>query len=376
MFSQFSPQELQLLTDSNSSVCLSLYMPTHPAGHERQQDAIRLKNLVRAAERQLDDRKTPPELRDKLVAPLANLTNDRDAWPHRRSSIASFSAENIFRSYTFSASCPELIVAGERFHIGPLLPLLAANREYFLLALTKDSANLYEASQHSLDAIELPELEPIQVDGNERPMQQHAHHAPTQGRGATGETIHHGQGGPDEREKTDIQNFFKRQVEPAVADALKGHSAPLVLACVDYLAALYRDANSYPHLVDKHVTGSPAELDQESLRDRAWDVAAPLLLDRERAAIDAYHRSAGGDLASPDPAVILDAARAGRVGTLLLRNDALQQGADEPAAAAKADPSPSPALHDTIIQTLLHGGEVLALDEVPGHSPLAAVFRY
>ena len=36
--------------------------------------------------------------------------------------------------------------------------------------------------------------------------------------------------------------------------------APLVLAGVDYLFPIYREANTYPHLLDKGITGSPEEL--------------------------------------------------------------------------------------------------------------------
>ncbi|MEX2306260.1 MAG: hypothetical protein WD738_01630 [Pirellulales bacterium] len=33
--------------------CVSIYLPTHPTGREGQQDAVRLNNLVTAAEQQL-----------------------------------------------------------------------------------------------------------------------------------------------------------------------------------------------------------------------------------------------------------------------------------------------------------------------------------
>ena len=45
--------DLQSLVAVNADHCVSIYMPTHASGREGQQDAVRLKNLVTAAEEDL-----------------------------------------------------------------------------------------------------------------------------------------------------------------------------------------------------------------------------------------------------------------------------------------------------------------------------------
>jgi len=50
---ELSKDELRLLIDKGKPPCLSIYMPTHKAGAEVQQNAIRLKNLLKEAEDRL-----------------------------------------------------------------------------------------------------------------------------------------------------------------------------------------------------------------------------------------------------------------------------------------------------------------------------------
>jgi hypothetical protein len=45
-----SKTDLRQLVNNASAPCVSLYLPTHRAGPETQQDPIRLKNLLRKAE--------------------------------------------------------------------------------------------------------------------------------------------------------------------------------------------------------------------------------------------------------------------------------------------------------------------------------------
>jgi hypothetical protein len=43
-------EDLMELISEQKGICVSIYMPTHRAGSETQQDPIRLKNLLKEAE--------------------------------------------------------------------------------------------------------------------------------------------------------------------------------------------------------------------------------------------------------------------------------------------------------------------------------------
>jgi Bacterial archaeo-eukaryotic release factor family 3 len=374
----FSLTDLRQLIDQSSGPCVSLYMPTHSSGRERQQDEIRLKNLLQKAGQQLEGVATSRQARAMLKR-IEQLPHEAELWRHRSNGLAAFVAPEFERFYSFAIRMPEMLTVSDRFFVSPVLPSLEHSRRYFVLALTKDSAHLYEGHRQSLVALELPSFEAVTVDENERTLQYHAHRAPAQGRGKTDEAIYHGQGGPDEREKADLFNYFKRQIDPAVSDLLRGHRAPLVVACVDYLAPIYHKANTYPHLAEQHVSGSPTELGLEELGVRAWHSVEPALRRAEQAAIDKYEDSIGKERASDELDQILTAAGQGRVETLLVaepelssltfgsRSDKADPNAENPAAAV---------VEEVVVETLLHGGSVLALDQMPSSTGFAAVFRY
>ena len=86
--SDVSTHELRQLAETNSPGCVSIFMPTHRAGLEQQQDPIRLKNLVTEAERRLAAQgMRAPDVR-ALLGPATELT--RAILPSARSLSSRF----------------------------------------------------------------------------------------------------------------------------------------------------------------------------------------------------------------------------------------------------------------------------------------------
>jgi hypothetical protein len=94
-------EEVKTLARNNQAgPCVSIFMPTHRAGPETQQDPIRFKNLVSEAEERLiaGGLRAP---RAKALLKAANaLVDDYDFWQHQRAVLALF----------FRLTCFELIV--------------------------------------------------------------------------------------------------------------------------------------------------------------------------------------------------------------------------------------------------------------------------
>jgi hypothetical protein len=157
----------------------------------------------------------------------------------------------------------------------------------------------------------------------------------------------------------------------------------LVLAGVEYLFPIYRQANTYPHLVDEGIMGNPDELSAKALHGRAWSVVEPLFLKAQDQAVARYKQLAGTGLASSNLESIVRAAYHGRVESLFVPVGIQQWGRFDPDAnVVHSRPNPEPEDQDLLdlatIQTLLHSGTVYAVkpDEVPDGVVQAAVFRY
>ncbi len=67
----------------------------------------------------------------------------------------------------------------------------------------------------------------------------------------------------------------------------------MVLAAVEHLAPIWRKANTYPHLVDEVLPGSPEGLGLHQLHARAWAVVEPLFLQAQREAAARYDQLTG-----------------------------------------------------------------------------------
>ena len=81
-------KDLQQLIETSGKWCVSLYMPTHRVGRERQQDPIRLKNLIaRAQEKLLESGMRSSEVRE-LMRPAESLLKDDDFWRHQSNACA------------------------------------------------------------------------------------------------------------------------------------------------------------------------------------------------------------------------------------------------------------------------------------------------
>lgn len=364
-----------------SQLCISLFMPTHRAGRERQQDAIRLKNLISTAREEFLKRNESAGAADKLLQPASKLPSEDDTlWRHRKDGLACFCAPDFFRAYRVPIHLKEQMFVGDRFQIRPLLPLLRSDARLYILALTQESAKLYEATKYSMAELELPELSPIEVDGTERPLQYHAHQAPSQGKGAVDTAMYHGHGGPTDREKQDTLKFFQL-VDPAVRRVLRGQRSPLVLACVGYLASLYESANRYRHLIKGKVPGSPDRWSEEELREHAWKIVEPQFLHNQQKAWQEFQDANSNGRASDELESVVLAADEGRVGTLFLARGEQRWGRVEPERQTvhlNGDADEGEELLDhAAAQTLSKGGEVYLLDSLPEtDSPIAATFRY
>lgn len=363
-----------------SLLSISLFMPTHRTGREQQQDFIRLKNLTNEARERAQSNGDSGTLIDTTLQPLSELRSDDVFWQYRSDGLACFCGPDFFRAYRVPIKLDEELFVNERFHIRPLLPLLRSDARLYILTLTQASAKLYEATKYSIREVELPELAPLELSGVSEPLQYHSHQAPAQGKGATQEAMYYGQGGPSDRSKKDTLKFFQR-VDRVVARILRGQQAPLVLACVGYLAALYESANSYKSLIRGKVPGSPDRWSEDELREHAWKLVEPHLEQCQQQAWRQFEEANSNGRGTDELRSVVLAAGQGRIETLFLTRSEERWGRVEPELQAvhtvDSDGEGEELLDFAAMKTLSNGGEVYLFDSLPNtDSPAAATFRY
>jgi Bacterial archaeo-eukaryotic release factor family 3 len=370
--------DLERLALQGRGPCVSVFLPTHRAGPEVQQAPIRLKNLLRRAIKALQADGVRAPMIHSVLAPLWRLVDDDLFWQYQSDGLALYSRPGWWRALRVPLDLPMLAVVADRFHISPLLPLLASDGHVFVLALSQNQIRLLEGTRDRLEEVDLPGV-PLGVrdalQGQEAQKQLQLYVADRGGVAATG--IFHGHGSTGDLQKERVLRYF-RKVNRALREVLAGERAPMVLAAVEHLAPDWRQVDTYPHLVDRVLAGSPEELGLHELHARAWAVVEPLFLHSQGEAAGKYHQLAGTGLTSRDPREIIRAAREGRVETLLAARQPTGVGTTTGSLSPSGDRTLRDVLEPAAVTTLLKGGTVHALPAavVPGGGSAAAVFRY
>jgi hypothetical protein len=158
----------------------------------------------------------------------------------------------------------------------------------------------------------------------------------------------------------------------------------LLVACVEYEAALYREVNTYPHLIAGALAGNVEHLGLKELHTQAWPLVEPHLDEARREAATRYARWTATGRASPHIAEIVTAAREGRVEALFVARDAAAVwGAHDTGTGAvevheELLPGDEDLLELAVVETLLNHGMVYSVPaaQMPTSGAAAAIMRY
>lgn len=377
-----SRKDIELLTEPREGPCVSLSLPTQGGVTGTEQDRIRLKNLLEQADARLvRGGLREPEART-LLAPAADLLHDPLFWEHRSKGLALFLAPGWWRTYRLPLVLPERAVVSSRFHVSPLLPLLAGDGHFYVLALSQNDIRLLAGTRHELHPVELEDVprrlsEALRYDDPQKERNFHA-----VGRQGVATAISHGHGIGGEVDKERISRYL-RLVDSGLADVLRDQRAPLVLAGTDYERAIYRAITAYPMVIEEGISGNPDHLRADELHERAWHLVEPVFRRAQQEAEARYRELVGTGRTTSDLADGVAAAGQGRVEVLFVRMNEQRWGTFDPATGRIAtNEEPRPGDEDLLdlaaVRTLLAGGTVYAVpsDAVPGGTSLAAILRF
>lgn len=386
--SLLSLEDLKTLVEASEGICLSLYMPAVKAGAETQQNPIRFKNLIKQAEARLQECGLSHTEAVDFLKPVMDL-DQNDFWQHQDEGLAIFLAKDSLRYFCVPLSFDELVVVGDSFHLKPIMPLLVGDGEFYLLTLSQEHVRFLKGSRYQIQELEVEGLPKsmdaaLQYDQTAKTGQFRI----STSKGGTNNSFQHagtfhGQGSPDRDDiRQDLFQYF-HLIDRSLHEILHDKQAPLLLAGVDYLIPIYREANSYPHLIEESITENPKLKTPEELHDLAWSLVEPHFMQAEKTAVDHYHEVQSVGKTSTDLKEIVPAASYGRIDQLFVAVGVQHWGrfdsqSNKLEIHKEMEPGDDDLLNLTAVQTLLNGGTVYALepDRVPDKAPVAAVFRY
>ena len=146
----FTRSDLTALMDATPDLGVSIFLPTHVRGAEIRQDPIRLKNLAAEARDKLLAAGLRRAEADGMLAPATALVEDYKFWQRQSHGLAVFLDGARARHHKVPLPLPEKAVVGPGFYVRPLLPVLAADGAFLVLAITADRVRLFEASRFAI----------------------------------------------------------------------------------------------------------------------------------------------------------------------------------------------------------------------------------
>jgi hypothetical protein len=382
--SLLSRRELEALVAGAEAPCASIYMATHRGGREVRQGPIRFKNLLKQCEEQLEPL-LRRERRDAVLEPARRLLRDDHFWRRQSDGLACFLAPNRFKAFLLPVPFVESAVVNDRFYLKPILPVMAGDGRFYVLAISQKRVRLFEASRHAIREVDLNDVPQSLTDAVGTDWVQEALQFHTRASGAgQGErdAMYHGHGvGTDDLPK-EISRFL-RQVDNGLLERFQDRDPPLVIAAVEHLRAMYRDVSRYPNLVPEGVDGNPDLVSMDELHGQAWRVVRPLFEGAQREAAERLAVLLGTGRASDELENVVLAAHDGRVDTLFVALEEQRWGlVDAAKRTVETDPErrngATDLLDEAAFQSLVHDGTIFAVhrDRMPVDAPAAAIFRY
>jgi hypothetical protein len=385
---RFTSKDLRELAGITAPHCISIYMPVYRKGREMQQNPVRLRNLLGQAEEKLRQAGLRGPKVAALLQPATDLLPNEFFWQRQGNGLAMFLSSAGMLHYATSRAFAEQVVWGKRYHLVPLLPLVADDAPFFILSLSLKKIRLIEATRQAAVEREVPgvphgieELEQY-VDA-EPCLQFHTATPPAVGPRKRQAVFHSHGADVDELGVKTREAEYCHLVAEKVQRVLAEETAPLVLACDKALAGLYRKTNRYAHLLDAEVEGNPDYLGNEQLRDAAWPLIETMLAERRRQAIQQYREAEAAGCGSHQLRDVLLAGLDGRIASLLLADNGRCYGQlDEERREVYVHEQPQAGDEDLLNCALsLAARENAALhaipqEQMPDKAPVAAVFRW
>ncbi|OHB49405.1 MAG: hypothetical protein A2Y10_19435 [Planctomycetes bacterium GWF2_41_51] len=377
-----TPINLRQFVDSNIYPSISLYMPTHIHGEQVRQDPIRFKNMITET-REILKQKYPEEKAEEFLTPAYDLLKNSIFWQHQSNGLAMFITPELSQYLHLSVKPQVSVYVGNFLNILPLVPSFIDEGTFYLLVLSQHRVQLFEAAHYTKTEIELPGIfktieEMLRFDiAEDNVMARAMPPGSISGKGA----MYYGSA--DLKLGKRNTERFVQTVAAAVDKKLFNNNAPLIIAAVEYIEAMFRMHCSYPHLVSKGIHGNPDQINVDSLHNQAWDIISDYLKKDEEKYTALYNDFSNTDKTSTDINAILPSAYMGRADTLFVDANKHLYGKFDPQSLKveiheRCKEGDEDLLNLAAIYALKTDGRIFPANKklMKTNEPMVAIFRY
>jgi len=386
--SKFHPLPIntfQILATNHSLHCVSIYLPMNKKGKEQNEHLAQetLKKCIKDIHKTLQKYQLSNTEIVAYLKPLETLISDVELWRNPSEGIAIFLDEKELQYYTLPIKFETKTQVASSFYLIPLFPLYQEDKMYYLLELSQDYINLYEASKYGLTNLNIKSLAPdtlkkaVGFDFKQKMLQFRS------GQDAFSAGSFHGHGDGIDDDKKEIFTFFNA-INKAVNKAIKNKKAPLVVASTNNVFNNYKQLNTYPNLYTKNCKGDPEFKNKTNLHQTSLDLLKPYFEEAKKKQLSQFKELYHTPKVSYQLNEIIPAAISGKIATLFVEKNLDEFGVfnkenGKLVFGSDKEIQNSSLINLAAVQTFLNKGNVYVLnhEEMPVKGRLLnAVFRF
>ncbi len=382
MMDYLTKNELESLIEGTSGKTLSIYIPTEKVGREAEEGRIHLKNALKEAQKLLEGAGKSPQAIDRFLREAHALTNDALFWQHQSEGLALFIDHEATETYRLPIKFEPFVDYGDVPYIKPLFPLFVENKTFYVLALSQKSVRLLHCTHYNVTEVPLEEipvsLNEYQTFEDPETEKTYERHSDQKGNRQAAGYVGHGVDSIDEKEQ--MGRFF-HEVDHGIGDLIDDPTAPVILAGVEYLTAIYREITTLNMVLEDTISGNPDNLSPSELRDKGWPIIESLQRQHFDRILDRYAVLDQKDQALSDLKTIAPAALNGRIDTLVLAKDLHLWGDfeyDTQAVKTYDEKQGIDLANFSALHTFMSGGTIYIVDRerLPDSEDCLALLRY
>ncbi len=345
--------EMKQLQAKEPSPAVTMYLPAHRAAtllHIRE-DRVRFKNLVRKASDILNNIDKYDPFNVEFAKQCTNLSSQDSFWKDRTETMLICARPGELKVYDVPMAADEYVAVDDHYHLAPMYGLLSDSTPFYVVAITQDSALLFEGDEYDLHFVKQQSYQA--KDSN---------------------SIH----------ETDRKRYFRHIHEGLLADV--DRDRPLILAGTSGDVADYRPLINYPFILDQYISGHHDEHSAHDLFPTAVRIVNEKVVEPKRQEYMAAHQQLRNDkseLASDEIVSIKNAAENGRIHTLVVGMSRMTTDTvDDLVRSVRKIAFPSEiecqAIDDLARKTWNQHGRIVNMDveQLPGSHLAYALYRY
>lgn len=368
----------QLLTDAEGP-CVSIILPLLKEPGHAEENAKRLHRILDDVEGKLEGHGLEGKAKKQFLASARNFADEQLKIPPADSTLLMYVSSTVFHIYMLPQEMEETVSVGGHFYLTPLLSDDAESAHYFVLAVSKKKATLFEVNGRNIEARAVDGM-PLSVEDAFAGME-HTERKVNFHSTGNGTAAFHGDGGEKDQQEIEMTVYLK-SVAKSLHTMLHEKAVPLVFAGVTEEYGIYKKFDESDCLLDEYIKGNPDMTMKQELLKKSYPIVEAFMAGKRKDLAERYGTAEANAKGTSTIDDVLKAAAEGKIDTLMVRRGAAEwgtvQGNGESVVHTAMEPGDEDLLSVAASWTLRNRGKVVFFgeNEMPGKSPVAAILRY